>query len=134
MGIDPAFGSGNSKFAITVTCLVDDKIRVIFSEEFEQPSHETMVELAAGLIERYNYVHCYIDAANPGFISSLKSTIGEDPKYQDAITRYKAQHVQYELNMKVLPINFSTDHKSLLSNMKMLFLTTLLSLTKSLSG
>jgi hypothetical protein len=79
MGIDTAFGSSN--FAITITALVDDKIRVYYSKEFERPDHTSMVELCADLIEKYNCIHAYIDGANPGFISSLKSAIGESPSY-----------------------------------------------------
>lgn len=128
MGVDVGFGSSN--FAITVTCLVDDKIRVLYSEEFERPDHMSMVSLCSELMQRYNVVHTYVDGASPGFISSLKSSIGEEPHYQEAIARYKSQHVQYELNMKVLPINFSTTHKELLSNTKMIFSDGLIAIDK----
>ena len=75
MGIDPAFGSDT--FDITVTALVDDKVRVVFSEEYERLEHASMVSLCAELMEKYRCVHAYTDGAKPGFISSLKSSTGE---------------------------------------------------------
>ena len=128
MGIDPAFGSSN--FAISVTALVDDKVRVVFSEEYERPNHASMVQLCADLILKYRCVHAYVDGANPGFIASLKSSIGEDPKYTEAIARLQKHHAKPELNMKVLPVNFSTDHKKLLANLKMFMSDGLLAINK----
>jgi hypothetical protein len=84
MGVDPAFGT-SSKFAITVTSLVDSTIRVLYSEEFERPDHTSVVELIADLMQKYNVVHCYIDASQPSLISSPKSSIGEEPKYQGVL-------------------------------------------------
>jgi hypothetical protein len=128
MGVDVAFGSSN--FAITITTLVDDKIRVIFSEEYERPDHQSMVQLCADLIERYNCIHAYIDGSQPGFISSLKRAIGEEPDYLEAFARYRTSHTRYELFTKVLPINFSTEHKALLGNMKMIMSDNLLCVHK----
>lgn len=91
-----------------------------FLVEFESPHHSETVELIADLMQKYNAVHCYIDASQPSLISSLKSSIGEEPKYQEAFARYKSQHVNYELFTKVLPVNFSTDHKQLLAHTRLL--------------
>ena len=79
-----------------------------------------MVELCAGLMEKYRCVHAYIDGANPGFIASLKSSIGEEPQYIEAIARLQKSHAKPELNMKVLPVNFAKEHKQLLQNLKMM--------------
>jgi len=73
-----------------------------------------MVELFAEVMGKYRCVHAYLDGANPGFISSLKSSIGEDPKYIEAIARLQKSHAKPELNMKVLPVNFAKEHKQLL--------------------
>jgi len=72
----------------------------------------------------------YVDGANPGFISSLKSSIGEDPQYIEAIARFKASHTKYELNMRVLPVNFAKERKQLLANMKMMMSDGLLGINK----
>ncbi len=128
MGIDPAFGSSN--FAITITALVDDKVRVVYSEEFERPDHMTMVELCAELIEKYRCVHVYADGANPGFISSLNSSLGEDSRYIEAIAKLQKNHAKPELNMKVLPVNFFKEHKQILQNLKMMLSDGLLAIDK----
>ena len=89
-----------------------------------------MVSLCADLIEKYRCVHAYVDGANPGFISSLKSSIGEDPKYIEAIARLQKNHTRPELNMKVLPVNFAKEHKQLLQNLKMMLSDGLLAIDR----
>ena len=42
----------------------------------------------------------------------------------------KASHTKYELNMKVLPINFVKEYKQLLANMKMMLSDGLLAIDK----
>ncbi|MGA7367905.1 MAG: hypothetical protein WBX01_02160 [Nitrososphaeraceae archaeon] len=50
LGCDMAFGSSN--FAITIVQL-QDKINVLYSQEFERPEYETMVSLIHQLIQKY---------------------------------------------------------------------------------
>jgi hypothetical protein len=79
-----------------------------------------MINLCVDLIQKYNVLKVYVDGANPSFIRSLKSSLGEETNYLEAIARYKAAHMDFTLNMKVIPVNFSTDHKALLAHMKLL--------------
>jgi len=50
--------------------------------------------------------------------------------YVEAIARLQKYHAKPELNMKVLPVNFSTDHKKLLANLKMFMSDGLLAINK----
>jgi hypothetical protein len=120
MGIDPAWGS--SAFGIVVTQFVDGKVQVLYAEEFERPDYNEMLKKTLELICKYDPTKIWIDGANPSFIRSLKINIGgnEEVEYEQAISRYKQMKVDYGQNMKVIPVNFSSEHKSMLGHTKML--------------
>ena len=62
----------------------------------------------------------YVDGANPSFIKALKLQMGEDEDYDEIIKECKAKKRDYEMDMDVVPVNFSMEHKSMLGNVKML--------------
>jgi hypothetical protein len=45
----------------------------------------------------------------------LKIALNEDPEYEKQIEYYNHKHMDWQANMVVLPIPFSTSHKALLS-------------------
>ena len=51
MGIDSGFGS--SAFGIVVTRLVDNKIQVVFADEFERPDYNEMLIKVFDLYKNY---------------------------------------------------------------------------------
>ena len=63
----------------------------------------------------------YVDGANPSVIKSLKLQLGEDPDYDKVIARFKSQKWDWTKSMTVIPVNFSTEHKAMLSHCKMVF-------------
>jgi hypothetical protein len=93
MGIDPAYGS--SAFGIVVTQWVDNHIQIL---------HE---------VDKV-----YIDGANPSFIKSLKLHIGEDADYMPEI--HKAKQENRNPDMRIVPVNFNTEHKAMLGHCKMI--------------
>lgn len=111
MGIDPAFGS--SKFAFVVTQFVDGIIQVLYADEFDRADFEDMVQTAWRLYRNYNAANVYIDAANPAFIRALKGLIGEEIDYEEE------SKDSYRF-MTVVPVNFRTEHQSMLSHMQAL--------------
>ena len=120
MGIDCGFGS--SAFGIVVTRLVDNKIQVVFADEFERPDYNEMLIKVWDLDKNYHVQNIYVDGANPEFIRSLKSKIGEtsDPKYYtEYIELYRKNKQNIEEFMKVIPVHFSVEHKSMLTQCKM---------------
>jgi Terminase RNaseH-like domain len=119
MGIDPAWGS--SAFGIVVTQWVDNHIQILHAEEYHRPDYNEMLSTVYGLMSKYRVDKVYIDGANPSFIKSLKLQIGEESEYDQVIARYKAQGLgNATKDMRIVPINFNTEHKAMLGHCKMI--------------
>ena len=119
MGIDPGYGS--SAFGIVVTQWIDNHIQILHAEEYHRPDYNEMLSLVYGLISKYQVDSVYIDGANP-FIKLLKIRIGEDPDYDKVIARYRSEGLgdSWSENMKIVPVNFNTEHKAMLGHCKMI--------------
>src|SRR4030095_16281113 len=120
MGIDPAWGS--SAFGIVVTQWVDHHIQILHAEEYHRPDYNEMLSTVYGLMSKYSVDKLYIDGANPSFIRSLKLQIGEDPDYDKVIARYRLEKLgdNWSQNMRIVPVNFNTEHKGMLGHCKMI--------------
>jgi hypothetical protein len=118
MGIDPAFGS--SAFGIVVTQRADNQIQIMHAEEYQRPDFNEMLSVVWDLFRRFGKINkIYIDGSNPSFIRALKIQIGEDEEYEEIIKEAKSIRLDYEHDMDVVPVSFSTEHKSMLGNCKM---------------
>jgi hypothetical protein len=71
---------------------------------------------------KYNVDKVYIDGANPSFIKSLKLQIGEDADYDKVIARYRSEGLgdSWSQNMKIVLVNFKSQHKAMLGHCKMI--------------
>jgi hypothetical protein len=121
MGVDCGFGS--SAFGIVVTRLVDQRIQVVFAEEYERPDYSVMLEKIFELEKNYRVDNIYVDGANPEFIRSLKMDMREssDPAYyNEYIEMASKNRLNVEEYMKVIPVHFAHEHKSMLTHCKML--------------
>jgi hypothetical protein len=119
MGIDPAYGS--SAFGIVVTQWVDNHVQILYAEEFHRPDYNEMLDTTYSLMSKYNVDSVYIDGASPSFIRSLKLRIGEDPDYDKVIERAKKEGLgDGTQDMRIVPINFSKDHKPMLGHAKLI--------------
>lgn len=123
LGIDVGYGSSNTAFVITEK--IDGYIRVIYAQEFNRPVNEEMQQLAVNLIFHYqlnqNGNQIYIDAANPGFIRSLKIAIGENEFYEQEIAQIKKDNNNYwrlEGMMSIIPIPFNVRGEPMLEKLK----------------
>jgi hypothetical protein len=60
--------------------------------------------------------------ANPSFIKSLKLQIGEDQDYDKVIARYRSEKLgdNWSQDMKIVPVNFNSEHKAMLGHCKMI--------------
>jgi hypothetical protein len=87
MGIDPAWGS--SAFGIVITRFIDNKVQVIYADQFERPDFNQMIQKVWELYIQYKFDgsidRIYVDGANPSFIRSLKLALGEREDYQKII-------------------------------------------------
>jgi hypothetical protein len=120
MGIDPAWGS--SAFGIVITQWVDHHIQIMHAEEYRRPDYNEMLSTVYGLMSKYNVDKVYIDGANPSFIKSLKLQIGEDQDYDKVIARYRTEGLgdNWSENMRIVPVNFNSEHKAMLGHCKMI--------------
>jgi hypothetical protein len=120
MGIDPAYGS--SAFGIVVTQWIDNHIQILYAEEYQRPDYNEMLSVVYGLISKYQIDKIYIDGANPSFIKSLKLQVGEEADYDKVITRYRADGLggNWSENMRIVPVNFNSEHKAMLGHCKMI--------------
>jgi len=120
MGIDPAYGS--SAFGVVVTQFADGIIQILYAEEYHRPDYNEMLSTVYRLMSKYDVYKVYIDGANPSFIKSLKLQIGEDAEYDKVIARYRSEKLgdNWSENMRIVPVNFNTEHKAMLGHCKML--------------
>jgi hypothetical protein len=92
------------------------------AEEYKRPDYNEMLSTVCKLITKYDVHKIYIDGANPSFIKSLKIRMGEEPDYDKVIDRYKSEgnSSDYWLqDMKIIPVNFNSEHKDMLANCEM---------------
>ena len=120
MGIDPAYGS--SAFGIVVTQWEDNHIHVLYADEYHRPDYNEMLSTVYSLMSKYNVDKVYIDGANPSFIRSLKLQIGEEPDYDKVIAKYRSEKLgdDWSQNMRIVPVNFNSEHKAMLGHCKMI--------------
>jgi hypothetical protein len=120
MGIDPAWGS--SAFGIVVTQWEDNHIQILHAEEYHRPDYNEMLSTAYSLMSKYDVDKVYIDGANPSFIKSLKLQIGEEADYDKVIARYRSEGLgdSWSENMRIVPVNFNSEHKAMLGHCKMI--------------
>jgi hypothetical protein len=128
MSLDPGFGSSN--FGVVITELIDGGINVLHAEEYHRPDFNEMIEITVKLIEQYGLTfwgndRIFVDGANPSFIRSLKSRMGDDPDYEEQIARWKSNNGANVVtldwltnNMFILPVAFSKEHKHMLAHIK----------------
>jgi hypothetical protein len=91
--IDSAWGS--SAFGIVITQLVDDKVQVLYAEEFERPYYNEVLQKVWEPICRYDPTKIFIDGANHSFIRCLKLQIREDPEYDKVIAEANRENIDY---------------------------------------
>jgi terminase large subunit-like protein len=95
----------------------------LYAEEHHRPDYNEMLSIVYGLISKYQVDKVYIDGANPSFIKSLKLQIGEEADYDKVIARYRSEGFGDDADlkdMKVVPVNFNKEHKSMLGHCKMI--------------
>ena len=122
VGVDAGFGS--SKFAIVVTQLFDQKIHVMFADEFERPNFSEMINKIWQLKHKCgNIGNIYSDAANPEIIEALKREFGESTNWQyihDQILECRKNNWDIEGRMLVVPTPFSVEGRKMLEHTKWL--------------
>lgn len=120
MGVDCGFGS--SAFGIVLTRVSDEKIQILYADEFERPDYNEMLDRVLNILGKYSVRKIYVDGANPEFIRSLKFQLGEpsDPlMYNELIESAHRHRMPVDQLMTVVPVHFSVEHRSMLEHCKM---------------
>jgi hypothetical protein len=112
VGVD--FGFSSSKTAIVMTEHLktdegEDKIIVRFAEEYDKANPQSIVDICHSLYRQNWNTLFYVDGANRGAVNLMKVAFDESLDWD-------IKDVSPEL-MKIIPVNFSTDHKSMLSHL-----------------
>lgn len=118
VSMDPGFGS--SKFAILVSQLVDNRIQILYAEEFDKPEPHFIEQHSLGVIRKYLMLpdgrskgQILVDGANPAYIRYLKRMLNENVNYEE-IDRKDYKY------MLVRPVLFNAYGKEMLTSMKQL--------------
>jgi hypothetical protein len=114
IGIDPGFGSSNTAVVATEFLPEQSKIRVIFSGEYEHADPQAITNMIFKLYLQYgtDNTSAWIDGSNRSMVNLLKVAFGENLNWEKQTIRPET--------MKVLPVNFSMDHKSMLAHLSVL--------------
>lgn len=113
-GVDPGFGSSRTAIVLTEHNKEIGKIRVLYAKEFGEGghhfNHSKIADVCFDLYLKFKNTWFFVDGQNRGFITDLKIKFGEEPDYE------KIDDVSPEDN-RVIPVNFVTEHKNMLSNL-----------------
>jgi Terminase large subunit, T4likevirus-type, N-terminal len=118
VGIDPGFSSSSTGIVVLEHVKPGDNndkdfIRVVDSHLIDKGDPNKIVELCWSLWKQYGYMNLFffIDGSNRGVVNLLK--IG----WQESLNWEKTTDFGSNSNIKIRPVNFSTEHKNMLSNL-----------------
>ena len=110
------FGFSSSATAIVLTEFLNEerKIRVLYAEEFQHSNPQDIVDICFNLYRKHWNTWFFVDGSNTGAVNLLKVAFSESLNWQNSKTTISPE------SMKVLPVNFGTEHKQMLSHLAML--------------
>lgn len=114
VGIDPGFSSSGTGIVVSEHIKPEhmkDKIRVIESHLIEKGDPNAIVNLCWDIYKRHNWMNTFffIDGSNRAMVNLLKI------KWDESLNWESKQ--SFSDNIKIRPVNFSTEHKNMLSNL-----------------
>jgi len=111
VGVDFGFSSSKTAIVMTEHLKIEDQDRIIvrFAEEYDKANPQTIVDICHSLYGKHWNTLFYVDGANRGAVNLLKVAFDESLDWD-------TKDVSPEI-MKVLPVNFTTEHKQMLSHL-----------------
>jgi hypothetical protein len=112
VGIDPGFSSSGTGIVVLEHIKQNkDVIRVIESHLIEKGDPNEIVKLCWDIYKRNNWMNTFffIDGSNRAMVNLLKI------KWQESLSWESKQ--SFGPNIRIRPVNFSTEHKNMLSNL-----------------
>ena len=115
VGIDPGFSSSATGIVVLEHIKPDnmkDKIRVIESHLIEKGDPNQIVSICWNIWKRHNYINTlfYIDGSNRAMVNLLKI------RWDEPLTGWESK-TRFGPNTRIRPVNFSTEHRNMLSNL-----------------
>ena len=116
LGVDVGMGSSNTAVVATEFLSEEAKIRVVYAQEWEHGDPQAIVNQIFNLYLQYgtDNTFIFVDGINRAFVNLLKVAFTENLNWENSITKPTPN------NMKVIPVNFSTEHKQMLSHLAMM--------------
>lgn len=115
MGVDA--GWAKSAFAIVITQLnpENDRIEVLYAEEFIHPDFNDMIDLIIKLKQNYHVGKVFVDSANNPVIQTLKKILGEREDYQAELEKIRKKRPPDPARyMDVVPVSFNLEGRPML--------------------
>lgn len=114
VGIDPGFSSSATGIVVLEHIKPnnkEDKLRVIETYNIEKGDPNQIVSICWSIWQRFNYFNTvfYIDGSNRAMVNLLKIRWDEPLNWESKTT--------FGPNTRIRPINFSTEHRNMLSNL-----------------
>ena len=115
VGIDPGFSSSSTGIVILehIKTMNDNKhmIRVVDSYLIDKGDPNEIVNICWDIWKRYGYMNVayFIDGSNRAMVNLLKIRLQESLSWESKQS--------FGSNVKIRPVNFSTEHKNMLSNL-----------------
>ena len=126
IGVDIGFGSSNTAVVATEFLPEEAKIRVVYSQEWTHGDPQAIVNIIFNLYLKYGTENTFIwvDGSNRAFCNLLKVAFNESLNWEKSIVKSSPD------SMKVIPVNFATEHKQMLSHLAMLVSKSYLAIPK----
>jgi hypothetical protein len=111
VGVDFGFSSSRTAIVMTEHLKIEgeDKIIVRFAEEYDKANPQTIVDICHKLYRDHWNTLFFVDGANRGAVNLAKVAFDESLDWD-------TKDVSPEL-MMIIPVNFTTEHKSMLSHL-----------------
>ena len=88
-----------------------DKIRILETYNIEKSTPTEVTQICWDVWKRFNYMNCFfwVDASSAATVNTMKIKFNESLSWPDKTT--------FGNNIHIRPVNFSTEHRTMLSNL-----------------
>jgi hypothetical protein len=120
IGLDPAWGS-TSKYGVVVAQFVDNRILIVYAQEYSKPDFSEMISELWRLKNHCNHIsNIIVDAANPEVISTIRREFGKDQYSEqgirDIIASCRRHSIPIETRLFCVPKSFAVEGKAMLQH------------------
>jgi hypothetical protein len=112
VGIDPGFSSSKTAIVMLEHLKDKDKIIVRYAEEYDKGDPNAIADLLFDLHTKYLNTYFLIDGSNRAMVNLLKIKFNESLNWEPGDVSPDT--------MRIIPVNFQTDHKQMLSHLHLM--------------